>query len=472
MRILLDYLPGSGGEEVAAVIANTLGSGYRIDTPAAVAAFAAMPEPDRLAAKFIHGRFASRVISLAHRKITSILLVSHPVERIKRMHAKYATDKKAFLHPLCKAMSAEKVASKSSEMQNELARSLNPDLFDIFVTSPAAILRLIGIQGVVELQQFDPDSPDLEQLNQQDMQLWEWIASNAPNGYWYRKRTWHPSEVAIVTTHYNPIGFKRLRETYYEWLPTVGHPVICYEMVLDGQEPEIEGSVVIRGTAENQLWQKERLINMSVKNLPTHVRFVAWIDHDIVFNRQSWLSDSVDMLQGGHDTVQLFSEIIWEGADREVLASTAGAVYQPNNGASNPGAAWIARRSWIDGIGGLHDKCIVGGGDSVWFAGLTGKRRQFESRHSAAFLDHIYRWYSRLPKSRVGYLPGAVRHLWHGTRENRQYTDRDEILGRMGFDPATHIEIDSSGLLKWSEEAPPEMREAVMSCFAHRREDG
>lgn len=43
-------------------------------------------------------------------------------------------------------------------------------------------------------------------------------------------------EVSLVTFHFNPMRYHRLRETYYEWLPTLG-PLVeslrCYELVFD-----------------------------------------------------------------------------------------------------------------------------------------------------------------------------------------------------------------------------------------------
>jgi hypothetical protein len=82
------------------------------------------------------------------------------------------------------------------------------------------------------------------------------------------------SDFALITTHFNPQRFRRLRETYYQWRPTIEVPVICYEMVLGDAEPEIDGSVVIRGDENNLLWQKERLINLAIERLPISVALV------------------------------------------------------------------------------------------------------------------------------------------------------------------------------------------------------
>jgi hypothetical protein len=79
--------------------------------------------------------------------------------------------------------------------------------------------------------------------------------------------------------------------------------------------------------------------------------------------------------------------------------------------------------------------------------------------------------YAARVTAKVGYVPGAVRHLWHGDRANRQYLSRDEILCRHGFDPATHLRISENGLLELSN-APDGLADEIARYFADRRDDG
>jgi hypothetical protein len=73
--------------------------------------------------------------------------------------------------------------------------------------------------------------------------------------------------------------------------------------------------------------------------------------------------------------------------------------------------------------------------------------------------------------AKAGYVPGAVRHLWHGDRANRQYLSRDEILCRHDFDPAAHLRIGENGLLELSN-APGGLADEIARYFADRRDDG
>ena len=65
--------------------------------------------------------------------------------------------------------------------------------------------------------------------------------------------------------------------------------------------------------------------------------------------------------------------------------------------------------------------------------------------------------------------PGDVVHLYHGSRQNRQYVERYKILHENAFDPVCDVEIDpETGLLQWSEiawEQKPELVRRGLSIF-------
>jgi hypothetical protein len=66
-----------------------------------------------------------------------------------------------------------------------------------------------------------------------------------------------------------------------------------------------------------------------------------------------------------------------------------------------------------------------------------------ESGTMRARLTHFEAWREKLRKRMrhgFSYVPGAIFHLWHGSKENRQHTKCREILSRNDFDPALDIE--------------------------------
>jgi hypothetical protein len=277
---------------------------------------------------------------------------------------------------------------------------------------------------------------------------------------------------AIVTFHYNPARRQRLRDTFTEWAATIGHPFECWELAF--AEPEIPGSIAIRGDAGNVLWQKERLINLAITRLPPEVDYVAWIDHDLIFDNPAWLDIGIDMIRRGVDVVQLFSEVAYQERDGSVSRRRRGSVsaWQTTGeiGDSAPGGAWIASRAWLCSIGGLYEHNICGGGDATFLHAVTKCKTNYVDRQAPKLRDDCLAYGDRVSAS-VGYVPGAVRHLWHGDRSNRQYLSRDEILSRHGFDPATHLRISENGLLELSN-APDGLADEIARYFADRRDDG
>ena len=85
---------------------------------------------------------------------------------------------------------------------------------------------------------------------------------------------------------------------------------------------------------------------------------------------------------------------------------------------------------------------------------------------------HAGRRIEAIGQAGVAYVPGTIRHLWHGDRKNRQYVSRDAMLCNFAADPARHLRIDENGLLAWTTAAPAGIRKAVREYFAARREDG
>ena len=282
--------------------------------------------------------------------------------------------------------------------------------------------------------------------------------------------------VAIVTTHWNPAGFARPGDTLRRWLPTVPWPVQVFEVVYPDRYAEIRGSTQIRANDTGILWQKERLINRSVELLPSSVWWVAWVDHDLVFDDRTWVEQAVRMMRGGMDVVQLFDRVRYLDRDETTITgetmSAAATLAVGGVPSAAPGGAWMASARWLRSVGGLYDRNVCGGGDATFFDAVTGHRSGYVERQAPRLRDDSIEYCRRMGGARWGCRPGGVMHLWHGDRENRQYHSRDEILVRHNFDPARHVRVHRSGLLVWTDDAPAELRAEVGDYFTNRREDG
>lgn len=279
---------------------------------------------------------------------------------------------------------------------------------------------------------------------------------------------------AVITTHFNPAGHARLRETWRQWDEWIEHDYQCWELALGDAEPEIPGSVVVRGNAANAIWQKERLINLAIQSLPESVRYVAWVDHDLILSDPRWLETGIQMIDDGFDAVQLFERVAYLNAGGLPIQTTPGAAATLAAGglpSYAPGGAWIASRAFLDRVAGLYDQNIVGGGDAVFFGGITGSPISFLGRQPEGVQSDARRWMSGIGECRWGYVRGTACHIWHGDKRHRQYISRDEILCRYGFDPAAHLRIGENGMLELSN-APAGMADEIARYFEDRRDDG
>lgn len=289
-------------------------------------------------------------------------------------------------------------------------------------------------------------------------------------------------EVCLATVHFNPCGYHRLRETYYEWLPTLGplaRALKCYELVFDDDQPEIEGSIVIRGTREhNLMFQKENLLNIALSKCGPEIKYFGWLDHDFVNSETQWLAKAVDKIDQGAIAVQLLSRAVWLKQDRTIDNVVVGAVkrwktHGDSNG--NPGAIWLASRAYLSSIGGFNTANIVGGGDQVFIDGVVGRYGHHLRRYRENLQQSFRQWIrmaARLRGGRVAdYLEADGYHLWHGDFCNRKYNARNMIMHAYDLQPSRDLKFNADGLQGWSGAEHPLIRQALADYFTDRQED-
>lgn len=254
---------------------------------------------------------------------------------------------------------------------------------------------------------------------------------------------------------------------------------------------------LVRVRASTVLWHKERLLNMGIAALPPECAYVAWVDADIIFERESWVDDTRRVL-GETLVAQPFSDAYWLRSATEVPPGEApegiGDGHRKRSFASvletaenrrhtlafyerhgHTGFAWAARRELL-AAHPLYDRAILGGGDVIAahaFAAnhdfLTGKHldaRQLSPAERAA----IHAWgtpVAALTQGRIGCVPGRVCHLPHGSFARRAYDTRRQILVRAQFDPTCDLASDDSGCWRWNSEKPTLHRD-VMNYFTSR----
>jgi hypothetical protein len=301
-----------------------------------------------------------------------------------------------------------------------------------------------------------------------------------------------------ITTYFNPAGYRtKLRnlEVFAARARRQGLKLMVVELAFEEDPFRVPfplADSILRVRSNSVLWQKERLLNLAVGQLPATCDKVVLLDGDILFTNDSWVEDTSRLLDE-HKIVQPFYAAGWLPADGDASwescsHSLPGMAYamRHSNGRRNimfrpdlahPGFAWAARREVLHAHG-FYDKFILGGGDFVTMLAMYSDSAALANPNVAVCLSpmqnaDVSSWIDKLHKMvrcDVGCTPGSVLHLWHGSLANRRYIERYSVLREYNFDPASDIALDDAGCWRWSSNKP-ELHSRVRAYFSSRKED-
>lgn len=311
-----------------------------------------------------------------------------------------------------------------------------------------------------------------------------------------------------ITSYYNPAGYRRRKANYRLFRERLALPLLTVEWSPSGRfelQPG-DADILIQLDGGDVMWQKERLLNVGVSRLPPQCTRVAWLDCDLVFERQ----DLARAILGALDRarlVQLYDRVVylarvpvealdgvrdWSACEAsfERAGAVAASAHAAAKSARGPvatesladfrrmpsvGFAWAADRALLERHP-LFDEWVVGGGDSAYFHAATGTPERVVENHGLAdpHRDHF------LPRARalaaelggrIGHLPGTIYTLWHGSFEDRRYRSRHSILAGHGFDPRGFLRLGAAGAWEWAR-VPERLPAEIRSYFEQRNEDG
>lgn len=312
-----------------------------------------------------------------------------------------------------------------------------------------------------------------------------------------------PGTLWALTCYFNPMGYRSKRANFEAFRAGLAHngvSLLVVELAFGGQPFELgpehgERLLQLRSNDEGLLWQKERLLNLGLEALPAECDKVAWLDADILFSREDWAEATARALQQ-YVAVQCFTvsvrlrpgetqvdlrELPLGAGEHEVLHSMAYGHAQHGPACldrylrhGHSGYAWAARRALLTQHG-LYDRNILGNADlNIAHALLGGGEAIRAERLSSAALADVRRWadgvFAQVGGS-VGYVEGAVRHLWHGSKSDRRYHERLKVLIDADFDPARDLKLDPLGLYRWATDKPA-LHAWCKTYFRDRNEDG
>lgn len=301
-----------------------------------------------------------------------------------------------------------------------------------------------------------------------------------------------------ITCYFNPCRYATKLANYRQFRRRLGVPVVTVELACDGRHELVRGDAdrLVQLSGGDVLWQKERLLNVAIDHLPGDCDAVAWVDADVIFDREDWSSAASAHLET-QPLLQPFSHMVnlprhADRAEADDFAAQRTAVAHalaecrcvPSDlavpGSSKSfgiasGRAWVATRELL-GRHRLYDGAVIGGGDKFVYLAALGLAAEAAERYfmTASQTAHYLAWarpFHADIQGRVGCMEGRLLHLWHGSLTSRRYTQRFLDFARYDFDPFTDISIDQGGCWRWNSHKPA-MHAYVSGYFASRDEDG
>ena len=290
----------------------------------------------------------------------------------------------------------------------------------------------------------------------------------------------------VIMVISNPCNFKRRYKLAREFILRMNQEEkiklyiveLCY-----GDQPfsitEVNNLQHLQLRSEYPLWHKENMINCGISLLPRDWKAFAWIDADLEFESTTWVKDTLSILNGHSDIVQLFSHALDMDQDELTMSvfNSAGYQYEKGNPMKNgpnfwhPGFAWAITRKAYERIGGLYQYAILGSGDNIMMWSLIKNvHKVIDKNNTPGYLSSIFKFQEKMYGLRFGYVPGVIRHFFHGKKINRNYINRSQILIKHNYEPEKHIKL-VNGILTPTQDCPVELLEDIMSYFKERNED-
>src|ERR1700675_3627404 len=114
-----------------------------------------------------------------------------------------------------------------------------------------------------------------------------------------------------MTSYYHPARLERRLANYKIFRANLGVPLVTVELSFGGhfELTENDADILIQISGGAVLWQKERLLNIALKSVPSSVIIIVWLDCDFVFDCLDWVAQAKAQLHT-NELVQLYSDVV------------------------------------------------------------------------------------------------------------------------------------------------------------------
>jgi len=287
----------------------------------------------------------------------------------------------------------------------------------------------------------------------------------------------------------NPCEYKRRWQLANEFIERMNNQknitLYVVELIYPGQNyhvTEHDNPRHLRLETNIPIWHKESMLNLGIRKLlPKNWKAVAWVDADIKFENPHWAIDTLKILNGSADIVQPWTHLVNMDKNNNALELGQSGLYQYCNNMKkgtginfwDPGFAWACNRKAYEKMGGLYDQNIIGGGDYFMaLAVIQDYEKSLIKRLGDKYEADFFEYTNRCKELVVGYVPGSIKHFFHGHKKDRKYTQRYDIMKKHNFDKNIHLTRDISGLIIVNEQTIPDgFSDDIMNYFWERNED-
>jgi hypothetical protein len=283
--------------------------------------------------------------------------------------------------------------------------------------------------------------------------------------------------LAIITSYFNPNRCKyRLKnyKKFKEHIDKAGVDLFTIELATGNNEFELKSKNVKRVRGNSLMFQKERMLNVLIEELPEKYDSVCWIDCDIIYLQNDW-PDRIEESLKQHLVTQPYQYAVSLPESNLSLINEATIVcfncfgsslirrsfssYRNKTNLRNfhdghVGYVWAARRDFLQKHK-LYDPIITGCGDlfmAMAFFGFPDWIEKFEiigDKTESNFFEWAFA-VSEDVKDNVGYTDDLIMHLWHGDLEKRNYLSSSQCLKSCDFDPNLDLRIAENGCWEWN----------------------
>jgi hypothetical protein len=279
-------------------------------------------------------------------------------------------------------------------------------------------------------------------------------------------------DMAICLVIFNPASTKRMLMNFLfvvNKFKLEKLPVFMVELVFEGRQPEIAKALHVYGNSF--MFHKERLYRILERTIPAKYTKLAFLDSDVIFEDISWY-DKTSQLLDRYDVVQPFENAHWldltytdNQLTRKSVLLMEGEIY---NTTFHPGFAWCMTREWYNKVG-FFDYAVSGSGDTLSVAGWMKKKFPPKFKSCPKSIQDVYNEFYAKPSPKITFLKDInISHLYHGSREKRQYVARHQLL-ETDKDIRILLRFNYDGVYEWTN--PDEWNPKFLQYFQTRNDD-